>query len=204
MTGDNAGFRLVADHLALDFVNTRTTDQNGLSEALSSFASALAWFVQAGLLSTSESQAMLLDRTPAAEATLSSLRAFRAMLRGMLDEHRATGAIGRQYVDAINEQLGRCGCARTLVRKGDAYVVHVQFHFTQPSDLLMPLANAAADLITREDLTRIKRCGSDCCDMYFLDTSRNRSRTWCDMALCGNRAKAATYYRRSRELRRAL
>jgi predicted RNA-binding Zn ribbon-like protein len=32
--------------------------------------------------------------------------------------------------------------------------------------------------------------------MFFLDTSRNRTRTWCDMAACGNRAKAAAYYQR--------
>jgi hypothetical protein len=35
-------------------------------------------------------------------------------------------------------------------------------------------------------------------DRRIGDVSRNRSPTWCDMAACGNRAKAAAYYRRSR------
>ncbi len=139
------------------------------------------------------------DGTPEADAALASLRAFRSVLRAMLDEHRVGGTIGQRYVDAINEQLSPCGCSRALVRRSDAYVLEVAYRFTQPGDLLMPLANAAADLVAREDLTRVKRCGSDCCDMYFLDTSRNRSRTWCDMAVCGNRAKSAAHYRRSRE-----
>jgi predicted RNA-binding Zn ribbon-like protein len=44
---------------------------------------------------------------------------------------------------------------------------------------------------------RMKACPADDCRWAFYDHSRNRSRTWCDMAVCGNRAKARTYRKRA-------
>jgi predicted RNA-binding Zn ribbon-like protein len=43
---------------------------------------------------------------------------------------------------------------------------------------------------------RLKACPWDTCHVAFYDHSRNHSRTWCSMAVCGNRAKAQTYRRR--------
>lgn len=200
MTGYEEDVRFVGGNLALDFADSLWSDQHGTVDALPSYAAAVRWFELAGVLTAADVRGLLrFDGTAPANAVLVSLRTFRSVLRAMLDEHRKTRTIGQRYVNAINDELGRCGCARALVRRSGAYVIQVRYRFAQPEDLLMPVANAAADLIAREDLTRVKRCGSDCCDMYFLDTSRNRSRTWCDMAVCGNRAKAATHYRRTRE-----
>ena len=44
--------------------------------------------------------------------------------------------------------------------------------------------------------TRLKACRSDTCRWAFVDHARNRSRQWCDMAVCGNRSKARTFRRR--------
>ena len=49
----------------------------------------------------------------------------------------------------------------------------------------------------RPEPERLKICPN--CQWLFLDRSRNRSRAWCDMAVCGNRAKASRHYRRNRE-----
>ncbi len=202
MTGETTEFRFVGEHLALDFVNTETTEGDAVSDALPTFADAVAWFKAGGVLRTATARALLqFDGTRQAAEALSVLRAFRTVLRDMLDHYRTRGTIGERFVDEINRQLQECGCTRALVREGDGYAVRAQYHFERPLDLLMPVANAAAELLAEVDLTRVKRCGSDCCDMYFLDTSRNRSRTWCDMASCGNRAKAAAYYERSRARR---
>ena len=43
---------------------------------------------------------------------------------------------------------------------------------------------------------RMKACPWHTCHVAFYDHSRNRSRTWCSMAVCGNRAKARTYRQR--------
>jgi predicted RNA-binding Zn ribbon-like protein len=44
---------------------------------------------------------------------------------------------------------------------------------------------------------RLKACPWHTCQVAFYDHSRNQSRTWCSMAVCGNRAKAQAYRRRS-------
>jgi predicted RNA-binding Zn ribbon-like protein len=44
---------------------------------------------------------------------------------------------------------------------------------------------------------RMKACAADSCRWAFYDQSRNRSRQWCDMAICGNRAKARSYRKRA-------
>lgn len=44
---------------------------------------------------------------------------------------------------------------------------------------------------------RIKICPADDCLWAFYDQSRNRSRTWCSMRICGNREKARAWRERS-------
>ena len=43
-------------------------------------------------------------------------------------------------------------------------------------------------------LARLRICPN--CNWLFIDRSRNASRLWCDMAVCGNRRKASRHYRR--------
>jgi predicted RNA-binding Zn ribbon-like protein len=49
---------------------------------------------------------------------------------------------------------------------------------------------------------RLKACARDACRWAFYDHSRNRSGTWCAMAVCGSRVKVAKYHRRRRQMRR--
>lgn len=47
--------------------------------------------------------------------------------------------------------------------------------------------------------TRMKACRNDGCQWAFYDRSRNYSRAWCEMAVCGNQSKVRAYQRRRRE-----
>jgi predicted RNA-binding Zn ribbon-like protein len=58
--------------------------------------------------------------------------------------------------------------------------------------LLSGVAGALAD----GTWSRVKACRNHGCRWLFLDTSRNRSRTWCTMAICGSRMKSRAYRRR--------
>ena len=63
---------------------------------------------------------------------------------------------------------------------------------------LWPVVRSAADLLTGPSLERVKRCPGEGCGWLFLDTSRNGSRRWCDMASCGNRARVRAFAARQR------
>jgi predicted RNA-binding Zn ribbon-like protein len=59
--------------------------------------------------------------------------------------------------------------------------------------LLVPVANAIDD----GSWQRVKACRAPTCQWAFYDRSRNRSGTWCEMAVCGNRTKVRAYRERS-------
>jgi predicted RNA-binding Zn ribbon-like protein len=58
--------------------------------------------------------------------------------------------------------------------------------------LLTAVATAMAD----GSWERLKACRSDTCRWAFIDNARNHSRQWCDMKVCGNRAKARSFRER--------
>jgi predicted RNA-binding Zn ribbon-like protein len=58
--------------------------------------------------------------------------------------------------------------------------------------------HACAGLLTSRKRNRIRECQADNCAWLFMDHSRNQSRRWCDMKVCGNREKARRFYRRNR------
>ena len=64
------------------------------------------------------------------------------------------------------------------------------------SSLEAATAHSALRLLANAEVDRLKICGQ--CGWLFLDRSRNRSRAWCDMAVCGNRVKAGRHYRRKK------
>lgn len=65
--------------------------------------------------------------------------------------------------------------------------------------VLWPIIYSAARLLTWSELGRVKLCRAHDCGWLFVDSSRNRSRRWCDMSDCGNRAKARRFRERQRE-----
>ena len=66
-----------------------------------------------------------------------------------------------------------------------------------PVQMLWPIALSAAELLTSDRLRLVRQCAADHCAWLFLDESRNRSRRWCDMTVCGNRQKARRHYQRA-------
>lgn len=61
---------------------------------------------------------------------------------------------------------------------------------------LWPCLLSAAELLTSPLGARVRECGSETCEWLFLDLSHGRTRRWCDMQTCGNRAKAKRYHTR--------
>jgi predicted RNA-binding Zn ribbon-like protein len=70
--------------------------------------------------------------------------------------------------------------------------------------ILCPVIRSAAELLVSEKFRRVKKCADPICGWLFLDISRNRSRRWCDMRDCGNRAKASRYYKKKKKSNRRI
>ncbi len=65
--------------------------------------------------------------------------------------------------------------------------------------VLWPIARAAGDLLASDQLPYVRACHSKTCEWFFLDTSKNHHRRWCDMTRCGNRAKVRRFYVRQKK-----
>jgi predicted RNA-binding Zn ribbon-like protein len=74
------------------------------------------------------------------------------------------------------------------------------WHEPQPrfDSLLWPVVRSAAELLTSPEAAHVRECASDRCSWLFVDRSRTKCRRWCDMKVCGNRAKARRHYERKK------
>jgi hypothetical protein len=66
-----------------------------------------------------------------------------------------------------------------------------------PATIVEAALAAAVELGAAGEWDRLKLCQADDCLEAFFDHSRNRSRVWCDMAVCGNTSKVRSYRQRA-------
>ena len=189
---------LAGGDVALDFVNTASGRAVGpLREKLRVYGDLVTFGERVGILD--ERLAGRLRRSASAspaeaEATLERARALReGVYRVFLGS-----ADDPDDLDRLSKEAGLAAASRHLVAGGDGYA-YAWPDSDDPDRVLWPIASAAADLLTSPDRERVKECAADNCNWLFLDMSRNHSRRWCDMKVCGNRAKARRFSERHRD-----
>ena len=187
--------------LAVDFVNTVSgAGANRTRERLVGYGDLLGWATAAGILQVDLSQTLSEQALRDADGAVSVLvraRAFREAVFAVLEAVRSGSAVPAGALPLINGVLVDASAHRGLEDHDGGVVWGWQ---PEPSlDWpLWPVAQAAAALLTEGPIDRLRMCEATDCGWLFLDMSKNRSRRWCDMAVCGNRAKAARHYRRRR------
>lgn len=193
-------FMFIGNHRALDFVNTELAVEGTPRDLLTGLFDLVSWLQQAGAIDRETARTALArwGGTRAGDVLLEGARALRAGLRRLADAAAAGRPIPRVTLRRLNGLLARgAGVARVVSGEG-GFVVRRGLRLEEPADLLVPIAEAAADLLCNAELGRIRRCAHPACVLYFLDGTKNGTRRWCDMRTCGNRANAAAYYRRQR------
>lgn len=163
------------------FVNTleKSIDTRADDERLDSPRALAAWMVEHGI-------------DPAGDLAEEDLRraiGFREALRTLLRANNGTG-------------LDR-GSVRTLRAAAAAAPIRVEIDSNgavaaRPARpglgaLFARILAAVAEAQATGTWERMKACAADDCQWAFYDHSRNRSRTWCSMDVCGNRAKTRSY-----------
>ncbi len=129
-------------------------------------------------------------------ADLNEALAVRDALREILFANHG-GPLDEEAAATVNKVLTSRPLVLRLGREG------IEFAPAQPSDAGAALARLLAICFrSMADGTwpRLKICRADTCRWAFYDRSRNRSGSWCSMAICGNRTKVRNYQRRSKEL----
>jgi predicted RNA-binding Zn ribbon-like protein len=197
-------FEMIGGRTCLDFVNTGSQRREGpFREKLGSYDDLLSWAIQAEQLTENEAADLrrLAAASPAeAEAVLERGRALREAIYRVFTRQSAGEAPPADDLKLISNEYGRAAVNRVLT-PSNVGVCTFEWQTHEALDRpLWPVAVSATNLVASEDATRVKECATDNCNWLFLDASKNRSRRWCEMKECGNRAKARRHYSKKRDL----
>ncbi len=197
-------FQLIAGNLCLDFTNTLDNrgDPQRAEELLTDYADLLAFLRQSSALAE-----------PLARRLAARSARDRSAASKVLDgARRLREALQRIFMAVLHGRvpypadLDGMNAAWTRVFRHLRFLPGVngfEWQWTSASDaepaldwVLWPILRSAVALLTSPDLERVRACEAETCEWLFLDTSRNRSRRWCDMKQCGNRSKVRRFYQR--------
>jgi len=200
----------VADALGLDFLNSIGTPVDTVVEWLASGEDLLAWLEQSKLLEPADAAAIRTNSFPGElDEVAAQARALREWFRDFVHSHmgRPLTAKALDLLEPLNRVLERDEGYGTIVarpahsqdqRVRSGLQWRARRRWSTPNSLLLPVAQAMADLVCSEDFSLIKGCEGKICTLLFLDRTHGRVRRWCSMSICGNREKQAAYRTRSK------
>lgn len=198
-------FKFTGGRLCLDYINTLRRRLTGYPhELLATYADLVAWGRQAGVLTAQQGQVLLrgAERQPReAQAVLRRAVAMREALYRIFARIAGKRAPAPEDMAALNAVLAEALAAARVVVKGHGFTwawAEEQDGLNRP---LWPVVRSAAEVLTSREVAAVRKCAASDCAWVFVDQSRNRSRRWCDMKMCGNRAKARRHYRQRKASR---
>jgi predicted RNA-binding Zn ribbon-like protein len=196
-------FDLIAGNVSLDFVNTLDDRYIKPKELLETYADLARFGEDTGLLQPSQVD-RLYERTYAdperAQQALLWGRELREAIHDVFWAIMNKRPISPMALARLNNYVQTAATHMRLVPGNAGF----EWKFDDLLDfdsVLWPIARAAADLLASDQLSYVRACSSKTCEWFFLDTSKNHHRRWCDMTRCGNRAKVRRFYARQKKER---
>jgi predicted RNA-binding Zn ribbon-like protein len=201
-TPDGYLFELTGGDVSLDFVNTldsRPTSEP--RELLRSYSDFVSWAKQDGILSEQQ-ESFLLKKAKQlpqeAERSLTHAISVRECLFRMLVHVTDSQEVPDALLAEWNRIVHRTMTHYQMVPVQDGFRWEIRSKSGELDSILWHVVQSAVQLLTGPHVKRIRRCASNTCDWMFLDISKRGNRRWCDMTVCGNRAKASRFYSRKK------
>jgi predicted RNA-binding Zn ribbon-like protein len=192
---------LIGGRLSLDFLNTVDTHAPLLDEKLGTYADLVWWALRVGAVAEADAAPLFAaadaDSARGAAVLAGALELRESLFRVFIAARAGVAADGGD-VAVVNDALARTLGHQRVAQGEDGFAwtwEEVEVELERP---LWAVVRDAAELLVGGELRRVGKCCGDDCDWLYLDTSRNRSRRWCDMQSCGNRAKARRHYHKAK------
>ena len=193
----------IADSAALDFLNSIATPAATRIDWISDGEGLLAWLQQAQLVPPDVLEAMRKRGKPAElDRVAAQARNLREWFRTFVHENKGKPlkAAALADLEPLNRLLARDEGFGQLAAHKHGKTTALSFQsarrWRSPESLLLPIGEALARMLAEEDLSDVKACEGANCTLMFADHTRSRSRRWCSMGLCGNRAKQIAHRHR--------
>ena len=194
----------VGDALGLDFLNSIATPVDTPIDWIDDGDGLLNWLEQAQLAPADAIKRIRAEALPGElEKVADQARSLREWFRGFVRKHKGRPLTAKSLagLEPLNRLLERDGSFKRIVPgpKGQPLQLQTIRRWRTPEALLSPIGEALAQLLCTEDFSDVKACEGPACTLLFADHTRGRTRRWCSMALCGNRAKQAAHRHRLKE-----
>jgi predicted RNA-binding Zn ribbon-like protein len=200
----------VGDALGLDFLNSIATPVDTPIDWIDDGDGLLNWLEQAQLVPADALTSVRMQALPGElDAVADQARSLREWFRGFVRRHkgRPLNAKCLAQLEPLNRLLERDESFHRIVAAPRSEKRPLRFEAVRrwrtPEALLVPIGEALAQLVCTEDFSDVKACEGPACTLLFADHTRGRTRRWCSMALCGNRAKQAAHRHRLKEQHQA-
>jgi predicted RNA-binding Zn ribbon-like protein len=196
----------IADSPALDFLNSVATPVDREIDWIGDGEGLLAWLQQAHLVPADVLDTLRKQAKPGEiDRVAAQARKLREWFRTFVQEHRGHPLKASELaeLEPLNRLLSRDEGFGQLVTRKNARTIEFQRtrRWRSPESLLLPIAESLAELLAQEDLSDVKACEGAACTLMFADRTRGRSRRWCSMEICGNRAKQSAHRHRMKKSR---
>lgn len=188
--------------LCLDFINTvEWHSSENHREDLNSFDDLMMWSERIGILMKSEVKKLrrMAAKDPSeAETVLKKSIELREVVYRILSSVTAGDNPKKEDLSKFNKNLSNTMIQSRIVKTKTGFSWNLIGDKNSLDWMINPVVRSAADLLVSDELDRVKKCADPQCGELFLDVTRNKSRRWCDMNDCGNRAKARRFYKRKK------
>ncbi|UCF95833.1 MAG: CGNR zinc finger domain-containing protein [Spirochaetaceae bacterium] len=182
--------------LSLDFTNTldyRHSDNS--TESLTSYERFLDWAVEKNITEQDAADKLKYsEREP--EEALNRVLQLRELLYRLLSAAAMKKHVAEEDLDCFNSHLAEALGHTRITQTDGGFDWSCRPGGGGSEWIVYTIVKSAADLLVSNQLDRLRVCANPQCGWLFLDSSRNRSRRWCSMDSCGNRAKARRFYKR--------
>ena len=186
----------VGDHVALDFLNTVAAPHGAVIESIADGEAYLSWLTDAGLLKPSVAQQLLNKfNKPALDRVAGEARDLREWFRQIINKFPGVDVRWQtaSFITMLNPILIMNCSHLQLEMLGKHLTLVEQQGYTKPRQLLLPVVQQIAELVTDCDPSLIKCCANPPCTLWFYDRTKAHRRRFCSVAVCGNRVKVAAF-----------
>ena len=191
---------LIGGAVCLDFCNTVSgLGTDGTKEHLVCIADVAAWARLSGLLSKAGGPRFV---TTAGDNGLQQALSLRTLLHGVFHPLSQRAPPPPRVLQSLNARLQQASHSAALVQSSGGFIWAYSESKESIASVLNPILRSAAATLVDRDLTRLKMCPGEACGWLFLDETKNANRVWCEMRVCGSRAKARNRDQRLHAARR--
>lgn len=178
-----------------NFINTIYTPNGKLIDNFVTYEDIEDWFLESKLI---DRKKRLLQSDTV--KYFSEIIAFREIIRNSFMQYLDKKISLDELVNVTNNILLQNDVHPNIILNNNNYdLKFIPYNKQDCNVLLVEIAIQVVKLLTSTQFKYLKKCNNHKCSLIFLDTSKNHSRRWCSMEVCGNRSKVNKFTKRQKE-----